>query len=584
MGYPWTSGDALLATDLNAAIAGAGINGGINVIDYGADPTGVADSADAINAAAAEAGTGGRHRAVYLPTGVYRVNKQINLTATQAMFGDSRGSSVIQVDDRFDPAASAVIMCTSSYYDPGPVIRDLGIYFVQPSDQASRANFKTLAAGGTSAPGGTGVKYPWAISTGGPGPTRLQIMRVRIGGAWDGISSPTNVLWLEDIEMGALECGVSIGESATGVQDFSHISGYHFWNFDLGGSLFGVFTDGQTIAMRVGRVDGLNVRDFSSYGGRLVVTSQAAGFCSIHITNCFMDTDPATIEVNGDMLQFNISNMSGSAGTGRFRPLVSIAAACNMHVTNLYSHSSSPFSDWLLTHDSANVTINGFRSLFYPTTLPWAEVRQGLLRITNGLLFVAARTVAAIAETSNGRLVVDNITVSASGGPTTGPLLSMVTANTLSRVGSIAMDPAAAWTVTLPGGLSDTRYSPITSFANGAVFANLFQAPTLALAGATGTVKALAVYSGASLGWALGTQGASDDFALQRFNTSGVFQSQPISIARASGAITFIGNMGFNSATPIGKPTITGAKGGNVALAALLTSLANYGLITDSTT
>jgi hypothetical protein len=474
MGYPWQTGDTLLAADLNDAIASAGGAGGINVLDHGADPTGVLDSSDAINAAAAEAGTGGRHKAVYLPTGVYRVNKQINLTATQAMFGDSRGSSVIQVDDRFDPAASAVIMCTSSYYDPGPVIRDLGITFVQPSDQASRANFKTLAAGGTSAPGGTGVKYPWAISTGGPGPTRLQIMRVRIGGAWDGISSPTNVLWLEDIEMGALECGVSIGESATGVQDFSHISGYHFWNFDLGGSLFGVFTDGQTIAMRVGRVDGLNVRDFSSYGGRLVVTSQAAGFCSIHITNLFMDTDPATIEVNGDMLQFNISNMSASAGAGRFRPLVSIAAACNVHVTNLYSHSSSPFSDWLLTHDSANVTINGFRSLFYPTTLPWAEVRQGLLRITNGLLFTPARTVAAIAETVNGRLVVNDLTVSASGGPTTGPLISMVTNHSLSSIGNVNLDPGAAWTFSLPagqGGLSWPTLRNAASYANDAAAA-----------------------------------------------------------------------------------------------------------------
>lgn len=44
------------------------------------------------------------------------------------------------------------------------------------------------------------------------------------------------------------------------------------------------------------------------------------------------------------------------------------------------------------------------------------------------------------------------------------------------------------------------------------------------------------------------------------------------------------GYLGFHNSAPIAKPTITGAKGGNVALASLLTELANYGLVTDSTT
>lgn len=41
---------------------------------------------------------------------------------------------------------------------------------------------------------------------------------------------------------------------------------------------------------------------------------------------------------------------------------------------------------------------------------------------------------------------------------------------------------------------------------------------------------------------------------------------------------------GFFGATPTGRPTAIGAKGGNAALASLLTALANLGLITDSTT
>lgn len=43
------------------------------------------------------------------------------------------------------------------------------------------------------------------------------------------------------------------------------------------------------------------------------------------------------------------------------------------------------------------------------------------------------------------------------------------------------------------------------------------------------------------------------------------------------------GRIGFHAATPIAKPTVTGSRGGNAALASLLTALAQYGLITNST-
>ena len=42
--------------------------------------------------------------------------------------------------------------------------------------------------------------------------------------------------------------------------------------------------------------------------------------------------------------------------------------------------------------------------------------------------------------------------------------------------------------------------------------------------------------------------------------------------------------VGFNNTAPIAKPTVSGAKGSNAALASLMTALAAYGLVTDSTT
>jgi hypothetical protein len=51
------------------------------------------------------------------------------------------------------------------------------------------------------------------------------------------------------------------------------------------------------------------------------------------------------------------------------------------------------------------------------------------------------------------------------------------------------------------------------------------------------------------------------------------------------GLIQLLGNnIGFFNAFPVGKPTVAGSRGGNAALASLLTALANLGLITDSTT
>jgi hypothetical protein len=64
----------------------------------------------------------------------------------------------------------------------------------------------------------------------------------------------------------------------------------------------------------------------------------------------------------------------------------------------------------------------------------------------------------------------------------------------------------------------------------------------------------------------------------------------------AGGAITYGGGSGHSStkfvnvdtgffgATPVAKPTVTGSRGSNAALASALTALANLGLITDSST
>jgi len=62
-------------------------------------------------------------------------------------------------------------------------------------------------------------------------------------------------------------------------------------------------------------------------------------------------------------------------------------------------------------------------------------------------------------------------------------------------------------------------------------------------------------------------------------SAAGVFAT-PFRVQSVAGATA----LAFHNTAPINKPTIAGAKGGNVALANLLTALANYGLLVDTTT
>lgn len=97
--------------------------------------------------------------------------------------------------------------------------------------------------------------------------------------------------------------------------------------------------------------------------------------------------------------------------------------------------------------------------------------------------------------------------------------------------------------------------------------------------------------------WSVGatgdTKGGSNtgqDFAVKSYDDNGDPFQECLHLFRANGnwlfgtMVQLNGGVGFNGTSPIAKPTVTGSRGGNAALASLLTALANYGLITDSTT
>ena len=99
----------------------------------------------------------------------------------------------------------------------------------------------------------------------------------------------------------------------------------------------------------------------------------------------------------------------------------------------------------------------------------------------------------------------------------------------------------------------------------------------------------MAVYSGTgnhihfgdqtSAWWNVTTSGGT--FTINNLVSGG--GTPRIDIGAGTAEIKLHGGVGFQGTNPITKPTVTGSRGGNAALASLLTALANYGLITDST-
>ena len=63
-----------------------------------------------------------------------------------------------------------------------------------------------------------------------------------------------------------------------------------------------------------------------------------------------------------------------------------------------------------------------------------------------------------------------------------------------------------------------------------------------------------------------------------------IITSGSVNLKVSSAGVEFMGDFGFYGTTPVAKQTITGSKGGNVALTNLLIALADMGLITNSTT
>jgi hypothetical protein len=161
--YPWKQGEELFAEELNAAIANSGAygpfvplhaNDPVNVMVFGADPSGISDSSAAFNAALALR-RNGRPVDVYAPAGTYLLNSPVTVgdsNYAQRLFGQG-WSTVLTVGPGFSASALGVILVRPAPYNAQAAqasVCDLCVAFQQPPD------FSTTATAGTGV-GGTTV-------------------------------------------------------------------------------------------------------------------------------------------------------------------------------------------------------------------------------------------------------------------------------------------------------------------------------------------------------------------------------------------------------------------------------------------
>jgi hypothetical protein len=182
---------------------GAGPGNGINVVtDYGADPTGVADSTvafqNAVNAACNTPATANLTRGIFLPAGNYLVSGTIDYYGGFGCDIGGQGTALFLIPPEID---GTVIIAASSM-TTGDIFRNRGLGQIHYHDLSITTPYEIATDGGGSAPpmtgsmfyvrshaGGTGYAVNDTITLTGGTFTTAAILKVThvTGGAVDGV-------------------------------------------------------------------------------------------------------------------------------------------------------------------------------------------------------------------------------------------------------------------------------------------------------------------------------------------------------------------------------------------------------------
>lgn len=403
------------------------INNTVSLYDFASLGTGVSGTIDVTTYLQAAISTG---RSVYIPAppvGVqYKLTNQINFnTVGQLVWGDGRDTTDFLVDGTFNMSATGVFKFNTG--ESGPILRDFGMFFVQP-DTAVRANL---------------VSYPTAIFA--QATPRFTIEGFKITNAMVGIDAQLNSggAKIFDLDISAYTKAIWLDGSL----DTVRIRGLHNFPFNMTPNQVALFQDSNTVGIFSGRCDDLQILDSFFFSGSSLVliaggTGSTGGFCT---GTCFDTTSNA--QISAGLFQFG--NCSFSVGVAAANALTVTGTTTRVQMDNCSYLGGAALTRPLLNIAGGIVQLNsprfntgGFDIPSVASSASEVIINGGYLERTAGVAYTQP-TIQSIGSTSR-------LTMSATRASDKGAGAASVVSVASDNYHNIVGNTAPGWTYTHP--------------------------------------------------------------------------------------------------------------------------------------
>ena len=237
----------------------------------------------------------------------YKITDKINFPFGVFILGTDRHSSGFVVKSDFNLSATGV-MGPSAVYEPGPELKNFGIYFEQNANETVRANL---------------IQYPPGLDFVTYRAPRTKLSGLRIQGAMNCIDMRTNNggVILENLELMGLNNGLLFDDP----KDFVFLSNIEMWPYGYPGTNLGtvIWGDGNTRFADLKSVDSLVATNMATFQADILIT---AGFGLI--SQCSLDGRYASLKVSGGKWGIGTAYSTGDASDD-----FAIEASDGAHVT-----------------------------------------------------------------------------------------------------------------------------------------------------------------------------------------------------------------------------------------------------------